>query len=180
MCRWRLIGCGLLAVSGLALILGAAARKNFKAAEKVLARHVILVGREPTLGSWLVGDEDTPSLLLFDQQGAVRAGLSILEEGRPSLGFLDMHGQSWMVLTLEPNGSPMMRWLNAQGQFSWSAQEKNAENLLIVRDQALAAQYTQNWDTHWQHSQSYVGLGANLREVVSHDLERESGDRRHG
>jgi hypothetical protein len=64
-----------------------------------------------------------------------------------------------MVLTLEPNGSPMMPWLNAQDQVSWSAQEKNTENLLIVRDQALAAQYTQNWDTHRQHSQSYVGRG---------------------
>jgi hypothetical protein len=78
-------------------------------------------GRGPTLGSWLVGKEDTASLLLFDQQGAVRAGLSVLEGGRPSLGFLDTHGQSRMVLTLEPNGSPMMRWLNAQGQVIWSA-----------------------------------------------------------
>jgi hypothetical protein len=31
--------------------------------------------------------------------------------------------------------------------------------LQIVRDQALAAQYTQNWNTHWQHSQSYVRQG---------------------
>jgi phosphatidylserine/phosphatidylglycerophosphate/cardiolipin synthase-like enzyme len=36
--------------------------------------------------------------------------------------------------------------------FTKAAQEKNAENLLIVRDQALAAQYTQNWNAHWQHS----------------------------
>jgi hypothetical protein len=121
MCRGRLIGCGLLAVSGLALLVGAVPRENLKAAEKVLARHVILVGRGPTLGSWLVGKEDTASLLLFDQQGAVRTGLSVLEGGRPSLGFLDTHGQSRMVLTLEPNGSPMMRWLNAQGQVIWSA-----------------------------------------------------------
>jgi hypothetical protein len=159
MCRWRLTGCGLLAVSELAFIVRAAARKNLKAAEKVLSRQVILVGRGPMLGSWLVGKEDTPSLLLFDQQGAVRAGLSILDDGRPSLRFLDTHGQSRMVLTLEPNGFPMLPRLNAQDQVSWSAQEKNAENLLIVRDQALAAQYTQNWDTHRQHSQSYVGRG---------------------
>jgi hypothetical protein len=45
MCRWRLIGCGLLAVSGLALLVGAAPHENLKAAEKVLARHIILVRR---------------------------------------------------------------------------------------------------------------------------------------
>jgi phosphatidylserine/phosphatidylglycerophosphate/cardiolipin synthase-like enzyme len=43
--------------------------------------------------------------------------------------------------------------------FTKAAQEKNAENLLIIRDPALAAQYAQNWDAHRQHSQSYVGRG---------------------
>jgi phosphatidylserine/phosphatidylglycerophosphate/cardiolipin synthase-like enzyme len=37
--------------------------------------------------------------------------------------------------------------------FTKAAQEKNAENVLIIRDQALAAQYTQNWQAHVQHSQ---------------------------
>jgi hypothetical protein len=40
-----------------------------------------------------------------------------------------------------------------------AAQEKNAENVVIIRDQALAAQYTQNWDAHRQPSQPYVGRG---------------------
>jgi phosphatidylserine/phosphatidylglycerophosphate/cardiolipin synthase-like enzyme len=39
------------------------------------------------------------------------------------------------------------------------AQEKSAENLLIIRDQAVATQYTQNWEAHRQHSQAYVGRG---------------------
>jgi phosphatidylserine/phosphatidylglycerophosphate/cardiolipin synthase-like enzyme len=43
--------------------------------------------------------------------------------------------------------------------FTKAAQQKNAENLLIIRDQALATQYTQNWETHRQHSQPYVGRG---------------------
>ena len=43
--------------------------------------------------------------------------------------------------------------------FTKAAQEKNAENVLIIRDQALAAQYTQNWQVHAQHSQPYVGRG---------------------
>jgi phosphatidylserine/phosphatidylglycerophosphate/cardiolipin synthase-like enzyme len=45
--------------------------------------------------------------------------------------------------------------------FSEAAQEKNAEKVLIIRDQALAAQYTQNWQVHAQHSQPYVGRGVN-------------------
>jgi phosphatidylserine/phosphatidylglycerophosphate/cardiolipin synthase-like enzyme len=43
--------------------------------------------------------------------------------------------------------------------FTKAAQEKNAENLLIIKDQALAARYTENWQAHRQHSQPYVGRG---------------------
>jgi phosphatidylserine/phosphatidylglycerophosphate/cardiolipin synthase-like enzyme len=43
--------------------------------------------------------------------------------------------------------------------FTKAAQTQNAENLLIIRDQALAAQYTQNWEVHRQHSQPYIGRG---------------------
>jgi phosphatidylserine/phosphatidylglycerophosphate/cardiolipin synthase-like enzyme len=43
--------------------------------------------------------------------------------------------------------------------FTKAAQTQNAENLLIIRDPALAAQYTQNWETHRPHSQPYVGRG---------------------
>jgi phosphatidylserine/phosphatidylglycerophosphate/cardiolipin synthase-like enzyme len=43
--------------------------------------------------------------------------------------------------------------------FTKAAQEKNGENLLLIRYQALAAQYTQNWEAHRQHSQPYVGQG---------------------
>jgi len=39
------------------------------------------------------------------------------------------------------------------GSFNFTkvAQEKNAENLLLIRYQALAAQYTQNWVCHEAH-----------------------------
>jgi phosphatidylserine/phosphatidylglycerophosphate/cardiolipin synthase-like enzyme len=43
--------------------------------------------------------------------------------------------------------------------FTKAAQEKNAENLLLICDPALAAQYTQNWDAHRQHRQPYVERG---------------------
>jgi phosphatidylserine/phosphatidylglycerophosphate/cardiolipin synthase-like enzyme len=49
--------------------------------------------------------------------------------------------------------------LTGSFNFTTAAQEKNAENLLIIRDPALAAQYTQNWEAHRPHSQPYVGRG---------------------
>jgi phosphatidylserine/phosphatidylglycerophosphate/cardiolipin synthase-like enzyme len=47
--------------------------------------------------------------------------------------------------------------LTGSFNFAKAAQEKNAENLLIIRDPALAAQYTANWQAHAQHSQPYIG-----------------------
>jgi phosphatidylserine/phosphatidylglycerophosphate/cardiolipin synthase-like enzyme len=43
--------------------------------------------------------------------------------------------------------------------FTKAGQEKNAENVLIIRDKALATQYIQNWQVHRQHSQPYIGRG---------------------
>jgi phosphatidylserine/phosphatidylglycerophosphate/cardiolipin synthase-like enzyme len=43
--------------------------------------------------------------------------------------------------------------------FTKAAQEKNAENVLIIRDKALAAQYIQNWQVHRQHAEPYTGRG---------------------
>jgi len=37
--------------------------------------------------------------------------------------------------------------------FTQAAEERNAENLLVIRDAALAAQYTANWRQHQAHSQ---------------------------
>jgi phosphatidylserine/phosphatidylglycerophosphate/cardiolipin synthase-like enzyme len=49
--------------------------------------------------------------------------------------------------------------LTGSFNFTKAAQEKNAENLLIIRDRALADQYTQNWQAHAQHSEPYAGRG---------------------
>ena len=39
--------------------------------------------------------------------------------------------------------------------FTKAAEEKNAENLLIINDSALAERYTQNWQAHATHSEPY-------------------------
>jgi phosphatidylserine/phosphatidylglycerophosphate/cardiolipin synthase-like enzyme len=39
--------------------------------------------------------------------------------------------------------------------FTKSAEENNAENLLVIRDWDIAKKYTSNWDKHIEHSQVY-------------------------
>ncbi|MGA2620272.1 MAG: phospholipase D family protein [Thermoguttaceae bacterium] len=43
--------------------------------------------------------------------------------------------------------------------FTWHSEVDNAENLLIIRDKALAAKYTANWKAHAEHSSTYTGSG---------------------
>jgi hypothetical protein len=40
-----------------------------------------------------------------------------------------------------------------------AAEEKNAENLLVIRDKTLAAKYSMNWREHAGHSGDYSGKG---------------------
>jgi phosphatidylserine/phosphatidylglycerophosphate/cardiolipin synthase-like enzyme len=44
--------------------------------------------------------------------------------------------------------------------FTKAAEESNAENLLVIRDPAMADLYTQNWRLHAEHSQPYLGKKA--------------------
>jgi len=43
--------------------------------------------------------------------------------------------------------------------FTKAAEEKNAENLLVIHDKKLAERYTKNWQEHERHSEVYVGRG---------------------
>ena len=40
--------------------------------------------------------------------------------------------------------------------FTKAAEDKNAENLLVIRDKPLAEKYTKNWLDHERHSEPYV------------------------
>jgi phosphatidylserine/phosphatidylglycerophosphate/cardiolipin synthase-like enzyme len=44
--------------------------------------------------------------------------------------------------------------------FTKAAEESNAENLLIIRDAALADKYYDNWNSHARHSEGYEGKAA--------------------
>ncbi len=43
--------------------------------------------------------------------------------------------------------------------FTKAAEEKNAENLLVIRDRKMASLYTRNWEEHERHSETYAGKG---------------------
>jgi len=43
--------------------------------------------------------------------------------------------------------------------FTKAAEEKNAENLLIIHDKELASLYTRNWQEHANHSEVYIAQG---------------------
>jgi hypothetical protein len=45
------------------------------------------------------------------------------------------------------------------GCFTLTAEEKNAENLLVVRDKKLTERYTKNWREHERHSEVYERRG---------------------
>ena len=46
--------------------------------------------------------------------------------------------------------------LTGSFNFTKAAEEKNAENLLVINDPALSKQYIENWHTHETHSQPYA------------------------
>jgi phosphatidylserine/phosphatidylglycerophosphate/cardiolipin synthase-like enzyme len=41
--------------------------------------------------------------------------------------------------------------------FTKATEEKNSENLLIIKDRDLAGKYTENWKLHGGHSAAYTG-----------------------
>lgn len=43
--------------------------------------------------------------------------------------------------------------------FTKAAEERNAENLLVIRDGKIAEQYVKNWRLHAGHSEEYRGRG---------------------
>jgi phosphatidylserine/phosphatidylglycerophosphate/cardiolipin synthase-like enzyme len=40
--------------------------------------------------------------------------------------------------------------------FTRAEEEKNAENLLIIKSRELAGMYTENWRRHREHSEPYA------------------------
>ena len=49
--------------------------------------------------------------------------------------------------------------LTGSFNFTRAAEEKNAENLLVIRDSDLADKYHSNFDRHLEHSEPYKGKG---------------------
>ena len=60
--------------------------------------------------------------------------------------------------------------------FTTAAEEKNAENLLVIRDTALAEKYTANWHAHAEHSDPYAGRTEGYSQTHRAATERPKTD----
>jgi hypothetical protein len=54
-------------------------------------------------------------------------------------------------------GNNELAGLSAIIFFTKAAKEKNAENLLIIKDGMLVKAYIENWYNHKEHSEEYEG-----------------------
>ena len=48
--------------------------------------------------------------------------------------------------------------LTGSFNFTTAAEDKNAENLLVIHDKTVARKYRNNWDSHSKHSEPYKDL----------------------
>lgn len=79
------------------------------------------------------------------------------------------------VLLVDPEG-PHPQVLTGSYNFSWSAQARNAENLLILRDHpGLAAAYLDNWRRHWDDAVPYGDARSALPIPPPSPTRRETG-----
>jgi len=46
--------------------------------------------------------------------------------------------------------------------FNRAAEEKDAENLLVIKGKAIAEKYIKNWQDHARHSEIYEGRGRQI------------------
>ncbi len=51
----------------------------------------------------------------------------------------------------------MKKWGYFPFNFTKAAEEKNAENLLVIHDKKLVERYIRNWQEHEGHSEVYAG-----------------------
>ena len=60
------------------------------------------------------------------------------------------------------------RVITGSFNFTKAAEENNAENLLVLEDAKLAAEYAANWREHRAHSTPYAGKGTTTPPSSSH------------
>jgi phosphatidylserine/phosphatidylglycerophosphate/cardiolipin synthase-like enzyme len=58
--------------------------------------------------------------------------------------------------------------------FTEAAEEHNAENMLIIRDAAIAQRYAANWELHAAHSKPYIGKEETAAHAAAGDPPRSS------
>lgn len=96
----------------------------------------------------LVDAEQAKSKALSEIQVLSAAGIPVWLETR----YQNAHNKIIIIDVTSPDATVITGSFN----FTWTAQHKNAENMLIVRkNPALAARYAENWERHRRDATAY-------------------------
>ena len=49
--------------------------------------------------------------------------------------------------------------------FTRAAEERNAENVLIIRDKELTREYLENWEKHRANPEGFMGVGGRISGI---------------
>ncbi len=89
--------------------------------------------------------------VILDQGQLAKKWAIFLANGRVAVLIDDKHASAHNKVMIIDDEKVITGSFN----FKRSAQERNAENLLVLKDGALAARYAENWRTHAEHSEKY-------------------------
>jgi hypothetical protein len=112
---WKHLASFMLALLGIAVLLGAKAGKKPAIPEELRAQRVVLVDKANKGRAALeMVSDNQPGLVLLDDAGRPRLTLSLTQYGEPTLSFADAGGTRRIVLGLDLYGT-VLRFTDDSG-----------------------------------------------------------------
>jgi hypothetical protein len=112
---WKCLASFILALLGIAVLLGAKAGKKPAIPAELRAQRVVLVDKaDKERAALAVVSDNQPGLVLLDDTGKPRLTLSLSQYGEPTLSFADAGGTRRIVLGLDLYGT-VLRFTDDSG-----------------------------------------------------------------
>jgi hypothetical protein len=103
---WKRLASFILALLGIAVLLGAKASKKPGIPAELRAQRIVLVDKaDKGRAALAVVSDNQPGLALLDDTGKPRLTLSLTQYGEPTLSFADAEGTRRIVLGLDLYGA---------------------------------------------------------------------------
>ena len=113
--RWKCLASFILALLGIAVLLGARASKKPGIPAELRAQRVVLMDKaDKERAALAVVSDNQPGLVLLDATGKPRLTLSLTRYGEPTLSFADAGGTRRIVLGLDLYGT-VLRFTDDSG-----------------------------------------------------------------